>query len=111
MLRVDSKTIYLIGGYQDGKVSNKTWIFDPTKNLAIKEGPPMNHPGQGQGHASATMRLNNKVFIVVAGDTYGNPNSFGITTEILDTSLTSNIWRIGMHKRTFFLNQKLSILH
>ena len=38
MIQIDSKTIYIIGGHQNGKVSNKTWIADPTNDFQIKEG-------------------------------------------------------------------------
>ena len=87
MIQVDSKSIYLIGGRQDGKRSNKTWIIDPTNNFEMKEGPEMNY--EKQRRLCATMRLNNKTFIVVVG-------SYASTkTEILDTSLPTNNWKRG----------------
>ena len=51
MIRIDPKTIYLIAGKQNGKISNKTWILEfndtsdnilcanPVRNLNIREGP------------------------------------------------------------------------
>ena len=36
MVLVDSTTIYLIGGRQNGQESSKTWIIDPTNNFQIK---------------------------------------------------------------------------
>ena len=88
MVQVDSTSIYLIGGWQDNKKSEKTWIIDAKNNFAIKEGPPMNNPRSS--HSCATMRLNNKVFIIVVG-------GFGLKshTEILDTSLPTNKWKPG----------------
>ena len=41
---VDQKTVYLIGGSQDGQTSDKTWIIDPTNNFEIKVGPSLNIP-------------------------------------------------------------------
>ena len=88
MVQVDSTSIYLIGGYQDNKKSEKTWIIDAKNNFAIKEGPSMNH--SRHMHSSATMRLNNKIFIIVVG--YWSCRSH---TEILDTSLPTNKWKPG----------------
>ena len=88
MVQVDSTSIYLIGGYQDNKLSEKTWIIDAKNNFAIKEGPPMNK--SRRYHSCATMRLNNKVFIIVVGG--WNCRSH---TEILDTSLPTNKWKHG----------------
>ena len=88
MVLVDSTSIYLIGGWQDNKKSEKTWIIDAKDNFAIKEGPPMNNP-RGW-HSSATMRLNNKVFIIVVGGFWCKSH-----TEILDTSLPTNKWKPG----------------
>ena len=39
MVQIDSKTVYIIGGMQNGKVSNKTWIVDPTNDFQINPCP------------------------------------------------------------------------
>ena len=65
MVQVDSKTIYLIGGKQNGEESDKTWIIDPTNNFEITEGPKMILARSR--HSCATMRIDNKIFIVVFG--------------------------------------------
>ena len=88
MAQVDSTSIYLIGGYQDHRKSEKTWIIDAKNNFAIKEGPPMNN--SRSRHSCATMRLNNKVFVIVVGDLWCKSH-----TEILDTSLPTNKWKTG----------------
>ena len=90
MVHVDSKIIYLIGGYQNNQESEKTWIIDPKNNFEMKEGPKMNY--SRQGHSCATMRLNNKIFIVVFGGCDGR--GF-MDIEILDTSLPTNNWKLG----------------
>ena len=87
MVQVDSKSIYLIGGYQNGiPSSDKTWIIDPTNNFEMKEGPKMKYARHE--HSCATMRLNNKIFIVVFGGHSTKP-------EILDTSSSTNKWQFG----------------
>ena len=92
MVQVDPKTIYLIGGYQNNSGSNKTWIIDPTKNFEIREGQSMNH--SRARHSCATMRINNKVFIIVVGNADKRQCR---TIEILDTTLPSNNWKFGMY--------------
>ena len=88
MVQADSTSIYLIGGWQDNKKSEKTWIIDAKNNFAIKEGPPMIK--SRYRHSCATMRLNNKVFIIVVGGFWCKSH-----TEILDTSLPTNKWKPG----------------
>ena len=92
-IQIDSKTIYLIGGHHffrnqvmNGQVAiNRTWTIDPTNNFELKEGPPLK---QTIGvNSCATMRFNNKIFIVVVGN----------SVEILDTSMPSNGWKLGMY--------------
>ena len=90
MVQVDSKSIYLIGGYQNGKKSHKTWIIDPTNNFEIIEGPSMNIARNS--HLCATMRIDNKIFIVVFGGCDGHGS---VLVEILDTSLPTNNWKLG----------------
>ena len=85
MIQVDSKFIYLIGGLQNGKQSDKTWIIDPTNDFQMKVGPTMNYTRYW--HSCATMRLNNKIFLVVFGR-WAKP-------EILDTSSPTNKWKLG----------------
>ena len=92
MVQVDSETIYLIGGFQNGEKSNKTWIINPKKNFQIREGPTMLETRIG--HACTTMKVNNKVFIIVVGNA---DNRQCRTIEILDTTLPSNNWKFGMY--------------
>ena len=94
MVQVDSETIYLIGGIQKETKSKKTWIINPKKNFQMREGPSMLQPRIN--HACATMKINNKVFIIVIGDA---PNNHTRTIEILDTSLPSNNWKFGMYRK------------
>ena len=94
MVQVDSKSIYLIGGRQNSEFSHSqdTWIIDPTNSFAIKKGPKLNYAREE--HSCATMRLNNKTFVVVFGNWYGS-RSAKTETDILDTSLPTNNWKHG----------------
>ena len=99
MVQIDSKTVYIIGGHQNGKVSNKTWIVDPTNDFQIKEGPSLNEARQS--HSSARMKIKGKIFIVVAG---GNDCGSSIpvpgghhkkSVELLDTTSPDQFWEMG----------------
>ena len=99
MVQVSPKAIYLIGGFQDDIITNKTWIIDPTNNFEVRKGPSLNEPRIL--HSCGKLMLNNKVYIVVAGgqntdsdgwyDTLDGINS----VEILDTSLPGQKWIKG----------------
>ena len=93
MIQYDEKSIYIIGGSQNGSgFSNKTWIVDPTNEFQIKEGPSLNN-GRAV-HGCAKMTLNGRTILVVAGGV-GN---YGIldSVEILDPS-GSNVWTQGLY--------------
>ena len=38
MIKFSETEIYIIGGWQNGKISNKTWIVDPENDFQITEG-------------------------------------------------------------------------
>ena len=92
MVLVDPTTIYLIGGIQNGKRSNKTWIIDPTNDFQIKEGPSLNF--EREGHSCSKMRIGKRIFLVVAGgDSRGR---FLESVELLDTTCPDQGWKMGM---------------
>ena len=104
MVQVNSETIYIIGGKQNGLDSNKTWIVDPTDNFKIREGPTLKN--KRCGHFCNKMKINGKVYIVVAGgyverdfmDTvYGDMLLYYDSVEILDTAVPELGWFIGMN--------------
>ena len=88
MIQYDEKSIYIIGGYQNGSISNKTWIVDPTNEFQIKEGPSLKK--SRCNHGCAKMTLNGRTILVVAGGA-GAEHS----VEILDP-LGNNVWTPGM---------------
>ena len=88
MIQFDKKSIYIIGGYQNGSLSKKTWIVNPKNGFEIKEGPSLNKARFG--HGCAKMTLNGRTILVVAGG-FGAMDS----VEILDPQ-GNNIWTPGM---------------
>ena len=99
MIQVSPKAIYLIGGFQDDIIANKTWIIDPTNNFKVKQGPSLNE--DRILHSCGKLMLNNKVYIVVAGGQSTGSDGDGLSfdgtnsVEILDTSLPGQKWIKG----------------
>ena len=91
MVLVDPTTIYLIGGWQNGQLSNKTWIIDPTNDFQIKVGPSLNN--SRVRHSCSKMRIEGRIFLVVAG---GFNNGGLDSVELLDTTCPDQGWKIGM---------------
>ena len=93
---VDDK-IMIIGGYQDGEPSNKTWIIDPTKDFEVVEGPLMND--KRTCHSSATMNMDGRKFIVVVGgfnkDSQWFKEPCDVSVELLDITSSSLKWKEG----------------
>ena len=88
VVQYDSSSVYIIGGYQDGKWSDRTWILDPSNNFQIREGPTLNVARCN--HSCGKMSINGKIVIVIAG------GFFEDSVEILDPSNSSaSGWRLG----------------
>ena len=92
----DPKFIYIIGGCQNGIVSNKTWIVNLENYFLINEGPSLNIPRCG--HSSAKFKLNGKEFIVVAGGK--NEDS----VELLEVSAVQQVWQKGKNRISYFVS-------
>ena len=92
---VDPKTIYLIGGMQNGQTSNKTWIIDPTNNFQIKVGPSLNMARDS--HSCSKMKIEGRIFLVVAG---GQDDSGPLdSVELLDITYPDQGWKFGIKYR------------
>ena len=92
MVQYDEKSIYIIGGMQNGSISKNTWIADPTNGFQIKEGPSLNVGRTDFG--CAKMTINGRTILIVAGgmgDDFQPLNS----VEILDPA-ENNIWAPGL---------------
>ena len=92
MIQLSEKLIYIVGGWQNGTISNKTWIFDTTKGFDIKEGPSMNK--ERSLHSCGKMNINGKIIFVVAGGIGSKCNLDSV--EILDPCYFGNRWKLGM---------------
>ena len=97
MVQVDKKTIFLIGGCQNGNYlhngpSKATWIMDPTNNFQIKCGPPLNEAKSKI--CCNKMKINGKLFLVVVG---GAPRYLGggNNVQLLDTTSLDKGWIMG----------------
>ena len=101
MVLVNPRTIYLLGGYQDGETSDKTWIIDPTNDFQIKDGPSFNIARRE--HSCAKMRIKEKIFLVVAGGKCCNNTTLD-SVELLDTTCPDQGWKIGMKLNYIFRN-------
>ena len=89
MIQFNANSIFIIGGLQNGSISNKTWIVNPA-NFEIKEGPSMNF--ERCRHSCGKMNIDGKTIIVVAGGT-GSQNT-GDSVEILDPNSNEG-WILG----------------
>ena len=90
MIQYNEKSIYIIGGQQNGSgYSNKTWIVDPTNEFKITEGPSLNNGRRD--HGCAKMTVNGRTILVVAG---GYNSGHVDSVEILDP-LGNNVWTQG----------------
>ena len=92
MIEVDSRTIYIIGGLQNGSLSspsNKIWTIDIiSDNFSNEwnEGPSLNE--SRYRHACGIMNSNyhsNRPLLVVAGD--------GYKSEYLDFTMPESQWK------------------
>ena len=101
MVEANSTSIYIIGGVQNGRISNKTWISDPTNNFEITPGPPLN--SEREGHCCSKMKIDGRIFLVVAG---GNSSSFMEletnfkSVELLDLNAENPKWQTGKYYRS-----------
>ena len=100
MIQLSENLIYIVGGWQNGTISNKTWIFDTTKGFDIKEGPSMNK--ERSLHSCGKMNINGKIIFVVAGGIGSKCNLDSV--EILDPCYFGNRWKLGM---CYFSNIRL----
>ena len=90
MIQYDEKSIYIIGGVQNGSNTNKTWIVDPTNGFQIKDGPSLRN--RRYAHGCAKMIKNGRTILVVAGG-FRNGGRLD-SVEILDP-LGNNVWTPG----------------
>ena len=98
MVQIDTKTIYIIGGYKFAtrEKTEETWVIDPSSNYDFKPGPSLKKARSF--HACATMILNGRIFIIIAGGQASQSVLLwgcNTTVEILDTSNPTHGWMEG----------------
>ena len=94
MVLVNPTTIYLIGGFQNGELSNKTWIIDQSNNFQIRLGPPLNIARLA--HSCSKMKIEGKNFLVAAGGKCKMSEELLDSVELLDTTCPDKGWKMGM---------------
>jgi len=92
MVQVDDKAIYIVGGKQDGEISNKVWVVDPTDDFKVIEGPSLKEKRYFHSCAAMEDTKTGAKMIVVAGG-FG-PEQKG-SVEILNTTSPINEWQKG----------------
>ena len=90
MIQFDSKSIFIIGGYQNEVKSNQTWIADPTNGFSIRRGPPLNIARSL--HLCGKMNINGKSWIIVAGGC--GLRGYLSSVELLDP-MSGKMWVYG----------------
>ena len=90
MIQFDLKSIFIIGGYQDGVKSNQTWIADPTNGFSVQRGPPLNIARSL--HLCGKMESNGKTWIIVAGGC--GLRGYLSSVELLDP-VSGKMWIYG----------------
>ena len=75
MVQYDDSKIYLIGGFQNGVRSKKTWIMNPKDNFKLTKGPELNE--SRTQHSCGKMKVNGKMVLVVAGGYHKSSQVWG----------------------------------
>ena len=100
MVLVDPTTIYLIAGFQNEQKSNKTWIINPSNNFQIRMGPPLNIARWK--HSCSKMKIEGRIFLVVAGGATFGSVALLDSVELLDTAFPEQGWKMGMNYDDIF---------
>ena len=95
MVQIDTKTFYIIGGYKFAtrEKTEETWVIDPSSNYDFKPGPSLKLARSF--HSCATMVLNGRNFLIIAGGSTRLPEKCNTMVEILDTSNPTHGWIEG----------------
>ena len=83
--------IFIIGGFQNGTITSKTWIIDPSNGFKIRKGPYLNQ--RRSSFSCGKMEICGKIFIVVAGGYDGSTRLDSV--EILEP-FSGQSWKLGM---------------
>ena len=93
MVKLSDNKIFIIGGEQNGAVSNQVWIVDPTKNFQISFGQPLRK--SRKFFSCATFEDDDgRSKIIIAGGSNPSESSMD-SVEILNTSVPNSQWIDG----------------
>ena len=102
MVKLSDNKIFIIGGEQNGAVSNQVWIVDPTKNFQISFGQPLRK--SRKFFSCATFEDDDgQSKIIIAGGSNPSESSMD-SVEILNTYIPNSRWANGKrwYKYLFF---------
>ena len=91
MVIYNEKSIFIIGGLQNGIVSNHTWIINPSNEFQINEGPSLNI--RRKDHCCGKILIDDGIMLVVVGG-YDEHNNVLNSIELLDP-LSDQSWKLG----------------
>ena len=91
MIQYDNNSIYLIGGFQNDSVSKRTWIFNPSNEFQIQEGPSLKI--ERREHICGKIKIQGTHFLVVAGG-INESYEYLDSVELLDP-LSNEGWILG----------------
>ena len=94
MIKYDSNTIFIIGGFQNGIISRQTWIMDTSEGFQFREGPTLNI--NRYGHSCGKLISNNGDILIVAAGGRDDSNYLD-SVEILDP-ISNRGWKLGKSK-------------
>ena len=98
IIQYNSSTIFIIGGYQNNKISKRSWIIDLTNNFKLREGPSLKMGRER--HSCGKMEVNGEIILVVAGG-YGYDSEIYFDQNYLDSvellrPISEREWKFGI---------------
>ena len=87
MVKLDETVILLVGGEQDEKISEKTYVINVTNEFDITEGPSLNRTRSNHGCGILKDEFGNEIVVVVGGNSVKE-------VELLNISLIEE-WSFG----------------
>ena len=103
MVKLSDNRIFIIGGDQNGDISNQVWIVDPSKDFQITIGQPLRRSRRHFSCAAFEDDIDGTTKIIIAGGNSPSQNGMD-SVEILNLSVTRSQWTEGNHylKNPFF---------
>ena len=94
MVKLSDNRIFIIGGDQNGEISNQVWIADPSKDFEITIGQPLRRSRRHFSCAAFEDDIDGTTKIIIAGGNSPSQNGMD-SVEILNLSVTGSQWTEG----------------